>query len=116
MVASVVLLLFVGFWERFRFWIRKSNLESILSIAVSSVEIREPSVPRVFFVVIDEFKVVEVELELSFVFLAFLFARVAISAGGARFELNVETESVSFRSFLITSCQLPNELTLFTDV
>ena len=111
-----MLLLFVDFCERFRFWIRKSNLESILSIAVWSVEIREPSVPRVFFVVIDKLEVVEVELESSFVFLAFLFARVAISAGGAHFELNVETESVSFCSFSITSCRLPNKSTLFTDV
>ena len=62
---------------------RKSSFESILSIAVSSVEIQEPSVPRVCFVVMDKLEVVDVELESSFVFLAFLFARVAISAGRA---------------------------------
>ena len=84
---------------------RRSNFESMRSTVVLSVVMRESNV---CFVVIDRLEAVEVELESSLVFFAFFVAAVAISEGGALFELNVDTESVSLRSFSMTSVRFPN--------
>ena len=84
------------FWERRSVWMRRSNFESMRSTVFSRVVIREL---KVCFVVIERLDAEEAELVSSLLFLAFLFASVAISDGGARFELNVETESLSVLSF-----------------